>query len=59
MRNFKKRKYNIMDQKDIDIDLKDFLEKNYEGLSQLEIAREAGVDSSYVKELLEEIERDY
>ncbi|SNS33711.1 hypothetical protein SAMN05446037_100848 [Anaerovirgula multivorans] len=59
MKKNRKNQYNIKSRKSIDMELQDFLEMNYEGVSQLEIARELGMNSNYVEKIIEEIERDH
>lgn len=59
MKNNKSKKLNIKKRRNRDVDLYDFFKNNYENLSQLEIARGEGLDLYYVKEILEEIQKDY
>lgn len=59
MKKRKKNHLHIKGRNNIEMDLMDFLEVNYEGISQLEIAKELGVNSQYVDRMIEEIEQDY
>ncbi|SDK55896.1 hypothetical protein [Natronincola ferrireducens] len=52
-------KYGIKDRNYINIELEDFLEMNYQGLSEQELARELGISSKEVNKLKQELQKDY
>ncbi|MCC5911530.1 MAG: helix-turn-helix domain-containing protein [Clostridiaceae bacterium] len=59
MKKEKDYKFNFNDTQSTDIEAEDFLEMNYRGLSDQEIAKELGVDYRYVKNIKNQFHKDY
>ncbi|SES73383.1 hypothetical protein SAMN05660297_00437 [Natronincola peptidivorans] len=59
MKNTEDNNYTLKDLKLFDIVTEDFLEMNYAGLSDQTIARELGISDTYVKQIKDEMQRNY